>query len=78
MRRILWKGCMAVFQITLPLFLLIGTAIVVVQAAGILMGNGGLVLRISALKPYAAQAASICAFAGYFAGYLRPGERGKG
>ncbi len=76
MKNTLLKICMTVFTVTLPLFMLMGTAIVLVQLAGIVVGNGALVLGINtALKIYATWIASVCAFAGFFVGYLKPKKR---
>lgn len=63
---------MIVFEITLPLFLLMGTVLVLTQMIGALLGNGALVLGInSALKTYSIWAASICAFSGFIMSYVR-------
>lgn len=68
--------CMVIFEITLPLFLLMGTALVLTQLVGALMGNGALVLGInSALKTYSIWVASICAFSGYIMGYTNPKKK---
>lgn len=65
--------CMIVFQITLPLFLFMGTVLVMTQLVGALMGNGALVLGINdALKTYSVWVASVCAFSGYIMGYTKP------
>ncbi len=73
MKQRLLQICMAVFTVTLPLFMLMGTAIVLLQLVGIVMGNGALVLGInSALKTYATWVSSVCAFSGFFVGYLKP------
>lgn len=63
---------MIVFEITLPLFLLMGMILVLTQLVGALMGNGALVLGInSALKTYSIWVASICAFSGFIMSYVR-------
>ena len=63
---------MVVFEITLPLFLLMGTALVLTQLVGALIGNGAIVLGInSALKTYSIWVASVCAFSGFIMSYCR-------
>lgn len=63
---------MVVFEITLPLFLLMGTVLVLTQLVGALIGNGAIVLGInSALKTYSIWVASVCAFSGFIMSYVR-------
>lgn len=70
--KVLHKICLVVFQITLPLFLLMGTVLVLGQLIGAIIGNGALVLGINtALKTYSIWVASICAFSGFIMGYLK-------
>lgn len=72
MKKTIYNICMIVFEITLPLFLLMGTVLVLTQMIGALLGNGALVLGInSALKTYSIWAASICAFSGFIMSYVR-------
>lgn len=72
MKKTIYNICMIVFEITLPLFLLMGTVLVLTQLIGALLGNGALVLGInSALKTYSIWAASICAFSGFIMSYVR-------
>ena len=72
MKKMIYNICMIVFEITLPLFLLMGTVLVLTQLVGALMGNGALVLGInSALKTYSIWVASICAFSGFIMSYVR-------
>ena len=72
MKKMIYNICMIVFEITLPLFLLMGTVLVLAQLVGALMGNGALVLGInSALKTYSIWVASICAFSGFIMSYVR-------
>lgn len=76
MKEILNKICMTVFEITLPLFMLLGAVLVFTQIAGALMGNGALVLGANnALKTYAIWAASVCAAAGFIMGYCKKGGK---
>ena len=63
---------MVVFEITHPLFLLMGTVLVLAQLVGALIGNGAIVLGInSALKTYSIWVASVCAFSGFIMSYVR-------
>lgn len=72
MKKMIYNICMIVFEITLPLFLLMGMILVLTQLVGALMGNGALVLGInSALKTYSIWVASICAFSGFIMSYVR-------
>lgn len=53
-----------------------GTAIVLVQLAGIVLGNGELVLGVSkAIKDISTETAALCGFAGFFAAYLKPKKK---
>ena len=72
MKKTIYNICMAVFQITLPLFLLMGTVLVFAQLIGALMGNGAIVMGIDdALKTYSVWGASVCAFSGFIMSYTR-------
>lgn len=72
MKKAVHGFCMVVFEITLPLFLLMGAVLVFTQLAGALVGNGALVKGVnSALKTYSIWVASVCAFSGFIMGYVR-------
>lgn len=72
MKKTIYNICMVVFEITLPLFLLMGTVLVLTQLVGALIGNGAVVLGInSTLKTYSIWAASVCAFSGFIMSYVR-------
>lgn len=72
MKKTIYNICMVVFEITLPLFLIMGAVLVFTQLFGALVGNGALVLGInSAIKTYSVWAASICAFSGFIMGYTK-------
>lgn len=72
MKQTLYKVLMTVFEITLPLFLLMGTVLVFTQLFGAIIGNGALVLGVnSAIKLYATWLSCICAFSAFFLSYLR-------
>ena len=67
MKKTIYNICMVVFEITLPLFLLMGAVLVFGQLIGALMGNGAIVLGLNnAIKTY-----SVCAFSGFIMSYVR-------
>jgi len=47
MKKTIYNICMVVFEITLPLFLLMGAVLVFGQLIGALMGNGAIVLGLN-------------------------------
>lgn len=72
MKKTIYNICMAVFEITLPLFLVMGAVLVFTQLIGALIGNGAIVLGINtAVKTYSIWVSSICAFSGFIMGYTR-------
>ena len=72
MKVTIYSICRVVFEITLPLFLLMGAILVFGQLIGALMGNGAMVLGLnSALKTYSVWVASVCAFSGFIMSYTR-------
>lgn len=72
MKKTIYNICMVIFEITLPLFLIMGAVLVFTQLFGALVGNGALVLGInSAIKTYSIWVASICAFSGFIMGYTK-------
>lgn len=72
MKKTLYQICMVIFNITLPLFLLMGAVLVFGQLLGAVLGNGTLVLGLNeALKMYSIWVSSICAFSGFIMGYLK-------
>lgn len=72
MKKAIYNICMVIFEITLPLFLIMGAVLVFTQLFGALVGNGALVLGInSAIKTYSIWVASICAFSGFIMGYTK-------
>lgn len=72
MKKTIYNICMAVFEITLPLFLVLGAVLVFTQLIGALIGNGAIVLGINtAVKTYSIWVSSICAFSGFIMGYTR-------
>lgn len=77
MKKTIYNICMVIFEITLPLFLLMGAVLVFTQLIGALIGNGAIVLGINtAIKTYSIWVASICAFAGFIMGYTKD-KKGK-
>lgn len=76
MKKTIYSICMVIFEITLPLFLIMGAVLVFTQLIGALLGNGALVMGIDdAIKTYSIWVASICAFSGFIMSYTR--ERKK-
>lgn len=72
MKKTIYNICMVVFEITLPLFLVMGAVLVFTQLIGALIGNGAIVLGINtAIKTYSIWVSSICAFSGFIMGYTR-------
>ena len=72
MKKTIYNICMVVFEITLPLFLLMGAVLVFGQLIGALMGNGTIVLGLNnAIKTYSVWVASVCAFSGFIMSYVR-------
>lgn len=72
MKKMIYNICMVVFEITLPLFLLMGTILVLTQLVGAVIGNGAIVLNINtALKTYSIWAASVCALSGFIMSYVK-------
>ena len=71
MKKTIYSICMVVFEITLPLFLLMGAVLVFGQLIGALMGNGAIVLGLNnAIKTYSVWVASVCAFSGFIMSYV--------
>lgn len=72
MKKTIYNFCMVVFEVTLPLFLIMGAILVFGQLIGALMGKGAFVKGINdALKTYSVWVASICAFSGFIMSYTR-------
>ena len=72
MKKTIYNICMVVFEITLPLFLLMGAVLVFGQLIGALMGNGAIVLGLNnAIKTYSVWVVSVCAFSVFIMSYVR-------
>lgn len=72
MKKTIYNICMVIFEITLPLFLLMGAILVFGQLIGGLIGNGAIVMGLDdALGTYSIWVASICAFAGFIMSYTK-------
>ena len=70
---------MLVFELTLPLFLLLGIAVVLVQLFAALTANGSLAVGIdAALKIWAIRISCVTAFCGFFLSYLKPAKPKEG
>ena len=67
-----------VFEITLPLFVILGAVLVFTQLVGAILGNGAVVLGIdNALKFYATLISCICAFSAFFSSYLKDKDKNQ-
>ena len=76
MKKTLYRICVLVFEITLPLFVILGG--ILTQLAGAVIGNGAVVLGIdNALKFYATVVSCICAFSAFFSSYLKDKDKNK-
>ena len=63
---------MKVFEITMPLFMLIGIFIVLAQLVAIFTGNGSLLVWVyKTFYQYASTASSICMFSAFLYSYVR-------
>ena len=70
MEKTLKALCAEVFLITMPLFMLLGIIIVLVQLVSIFMGNGSQLVYIrKLLYPWASNASSLCMFAAFIYSY---------
>lgn len=73
MKNTLYNLCKWIFNITLPLFMLMGAALVFGQILGVFMNNPNLVLWLkNILKDQAIIVSCVTGFAGFFAYYLKP------
>lgn len=72
MKKAIYRICLLIFEITLPIFVILGGILVLTQLVGAILGNGALVLGISdALKIYATWTACICAFSAFVISYVK-------
>lgn len=78
MKKTLYRICVVVFEITLPLFVILGAILVFTQLVGAIMGNGAVVLGIdNAVKFYATLISCICAFSAFFSSYLKDKDKNQ-
>lgn len=78
MKKTIYNICMVIFEITLPLFLIMGAVLVYTQLFGAIAGNGWLVKTInSSLKTYSVWVSCICAFAGFIMSYTKEKKKGE-
>lgn len=67
MKKTIYNFCMVVFEVTLPLFLIMGAILVFGQLIGALMGNGAFVKGINdALKTYSVWVAQYMRILGIY------------
>lgn len=72
MKKSLKSLAMVVFQISMPLFMLLGLALVGIQLISIFMGSGSQVVWAKkTLYPLASTASSICMFAAFIYSYVK-------
>lgn len=78
MKKTLYHICVVVFEITLPLFVILGAILVFTQLVGAILGNGAIVLGIdNTLKFYATLVSCICAFSAFISSYLRDKDKSQ-
>lgn len=72
MKETIHKICSTIFTISLPLFMLMGLVLVVVQFIAGLLGLGEIVLFAGNCEVYCIWMSVICGFAGFADHYVRP------
>lgn len=77
MKETMHKILSTIFNISLPLFMLMGFALVAVQFIFGLLGMGGPVLFVGNCEVYCIWMSVLCGFAGFFDSYFRPGKGKK-
>ena len=77
MKETMYRILSTVFNISLPLFMLMGFVLVAVQLIGALLGLGDLVLFAGDCEVYCIWMSVLCGFAGYFASYFTPKKKKK-
>lgn len=66
------KLLLVIFQISMPLFILLGTIIVLVQIYCVFSGNGALCVSIhKSLYIWASNATGVCLFVSFIHSYLK-------
>ncbi len=72
MKKTLRAICMKLFEITMPLFIILGIVIWGMQMIAILAGKGSLLVwSYKSLYPWASTASSICMFAAFIYSYVK-------
>lgn len=77
MKETMYRILSIIFDISLPLFMLMGFAVVALQIVGALLGLGGLVLAAGNCEVYCIYMSVLCGFAGFFAHYFAPPKKKK-
>ena len=81
MKKTIYSICMVIFEITLPLFLIMGAVLVYTQLFGAIIGDGKLVKTInSSLKTYSTYSvwvSCVCAFSGFIMSYTKEKKKGE-
>lgn len=75
MKETMHKLLSTVFNISLPLFMLMGFALVAVQFVFGLLGMGEIVLIAGKCEIYCIWMSVLCGFAGFFDSYFRPKKK---
>ena len=78
MKKTIYSICMVIFEITRPLFLIMGEVLVYTQLFGAVIGDGKLVKTInSSLKTYSVWVSCVCAFSGFIMSYTKEKKKGE-
>jgi hypothetical protein len=72
MKETMYRIFSTIFNISLPLFMLMGFAVVAIQLIGALLGLGQLVLMAGDCELYCIWMSVVCGFAGFIAHYFKP------
>jgi len=76
MKQLLTNVFQLLFNISLPVSILLGMVIVVVQLVAVIISDGQLAIYIDTLlKVPTIRIIIITAFSGFFLGYLKPGKK---
>lgn len=78
MKKTIKNMLMVCFQISMPLFMILGTFLVVIQLIAIFTANGSLAVYIrNLLRPWACYAAGVCLFSAFIDSYITIGKEGE-
>ncbi|MCH3915849.1 MAG: hypothetical protein LKE29_11480 [Acidaminococcaceae bacterium] len=72
MKKTIKQFLMVCFQISMPLFMILGTLLVGTQLFAIFTQNGNMAVYINKLlRPWACYAAGVCLFAAFLDSYIK-------